>query len=175
MVPKLSLSDEELIDACLQNNQLAQKALYDRYKKAMFTLAYRIVGDFDYASDVLQDAFVRIFMHLHTFRKESTLGAWIKTIVIRTAYGHLRKQKLRFEPLENVQEEAITHWPDFLQAEHLERAILQLPNGYRMVFILAEVEGYPHKDIATLLNISEGTSKSQLFHAKKTLRKMLDE
>jgi RNA polymerase sigma factor (sigma-70 family) len=133
------------------------------------------VGDFDYASDVLQDAFVRIFTHLHTFRKESTLGAWIKTIVIRTAYGHLRKQKMLIEPLDQIQQEAVTIWPDFLQAEHLEKAIVRLPEGYRLVFVLIEVEGYSHKDVATLLNISEGTSKSQLFHAKKTLRAMLNE
>lgn len=86
-------TENELVQACLANNRLAQKNLYDKYKKAMYSLCYRITGDFEAANDVLQDAFVKVFRGLPSFRAESTLGAWIKTIVVRTAYSYLRKEK----------------------------------------------------------------------------------
>jgi RNA polymerase sigma-70 factor (ECF subfamily) len=167
------MTEAELIDQCLANDRLAQKELYERYKRAMFSLAYRITGDFEMASDVLQDAFVKIFRALHSFRRESTLGAWIKTIVIRTAYGKLRKEKLFTEPIDEQTASQVIDWGDYLAAEYLEKAILSLPEGYRTVFVLIEVEGYSHKEVAKMLDISVGTSKSQLFYAKKKLREIL--
>ena len=85
----------------------------------------------------------------------------------------VKKQKIFFEPIENVGEESVIQWGDFLQAEYLEKAILSLPDGYRMVFMMIEVEGYAHKEVAEMLNISVGTSKSQLFYAKRKLRELL--
>ncbi len=172
-MPSIELmSEEELVKACLQDNRLAQKALYDRYKKAMFTLAYRITGDFHLASDVLQDAFVQIFRGLNGFRFESTLGAWIKKIVARTAVKAVKKV-VRFEPVEAVSIDRQITWDKYLDVEYLEKAIQLLPDGYRAVFTLVEVEGYSHKEVAGMLGISEGTSKSQLFHSKKKLRSIL--
>jgi len=167
------MTEVELIDACLEENRLAQKELYERYKKAMFTLSYRITGDFEQAADVLQEAFVKIFKHLASFRRESTLGAWIKTIVIRTAYSQIRSNKPFIEPLENSQIPDQVDWGAFSNPEYLEKAIMDLPDGYRAVFTLIEVEGYPHKEVARMLGISVGTSKSQLFYAKKRLRETL--
>jgi RNA polymerase sigma-70 factor (ECF subfamily) len=139
----------------------------------MYTLAYRITGDFEAANDVLQDAFVKVFRGLNAFRGDSTLGAWIKTIVVRTAYSYLRKDKLFLESIENLPPGSQVDWGHYLDAEYLEKAILSLPEGYRTVFVLIEVEGYSHKDVAQLLGISEGTSKSQLFYSKKRLRESL--
>lgn len=173
MVPKLNTTEAELIDGCLAGDQLAQKALYDRYKRAMYTLAYRITGDFESANDVLQDAFIKVFKGLPSFRRESTLGAWVKTIVVRTAYSKLKKEKIFFESIESVNPNSMVEWGDFLQAEYLEKAILDLPEGYRTIFTLIEVEGYSHKEVADLLDISTGTSKSQLFYAKRKLREAL--
>jgi RNA polymerase sigma-70 factor (ECF subfamily) len=168
-----SMTESELIDSCLSNDRLAQRELYERYCKAMYTAAYRITNDFDSANDVLQDAFIKIFKALPRFRRESTLGAWIKTIVVRTALSHI-KRNIKFEPLEqNVREEAI-NWGHRLDIEYLERAIHALPTGYRAVFVLIEIEGYPHKEVAEMLGISVGTSKSQLYHAKKRLRASLE-
>jgi RNA polymerase sigma-70 factor (ECF subfamily) len=152
---------------------MAQKALYEKYKKAMYTLAYRVTGDFESANDVLQDAFLKVFRGLHSFRGDSTLGAWIKTIVIRTAYSKIRKNKMYFESIDDVKPEALVDWGDFLQAEYLEKAILSLPDGYRSVFVFIEIEGYSHKEVAEMLGISVGTSKSQLFYAKRKLREKL--
>lgn len=170
---QIGMTETELVQSCLANDRLAQKNLYDKYKKAMYTLAYRITGDFEEANDVLQDAFVKVFRGLPSFRSESTLGAWIKTIVVRTAYSHLRKDKVFLEPVDNLPPGSQVDWGHYLDAEYLEKAILSLPDGYRTVFTLIEVEGYSHKEVAELLGISEGTSKSQLFYSKKRLREIL--
>lgn len=167
-----STEEKELIAACLQNDRLAQKELYERYKRAMYTLAYRVTGDFELASDVLQDAFVQVFRYLGSFRQESTLGAWIKKIVVRTAIRAVRK-KIHFEELDAVGPERATGFDHYLDAEYLEKAIKLLPEGYRTVFVLVEVEGYAHREVGEMLGISEGTSKSQLFYAKKKLRSIL--
>lgn len=168
----LSMTETELIKACVANDRLAQKTLYDRYSRAMYTLAYRITGDFATAEDVLQDAFVKVFRHLNRFRQESTLGAWIKTIVLRTALSKMKKQPL-IESLDASHTKDLIDWGDYLDAEYLEKAIKNLPDGYRSVFVLIEIEGYAHKEVAQMLGISEGTSKSQLFHAKKRLRESI--
>lgn len=174
MTHRLSMTEAELVAACMRDDRIAQRELYDRYKKAMYTLAYRTTGDFAVAEDVLQEAFIKIFRSLKTFRGESTVGAWIKTIVVRTAYSKLRKKRIFTESLENQHLEQQVDWGhNRLDAEYLEKAIAALPEGYRMVFTLIEVEGYAHKEVATMLDISVGTSKSQLFHAKKRLRESL--
>lgn len=165
--------ESELIESCIANDRLAQKELYDRYKKAMYTVAYRITGEYDLANDVLQDAFINIFRALPKFRRESTLGAWIKTIVVRAALKKIKK-KPKEESLEDYHTGHLVDWGDHLQVEYLEKAILALPEGYRSVFVLIEVEGYSHKEVGDMLGISTGTSKSQLFYAKRKLRDMLD-
>lgn len=166
--------EAELVRRCLKHDRQAQQQLYEQYKRAMFTKAYRILNDYDHANDALQEAFVEIFRDLGTFRFTSTLGAWIKTIVIRKA---LQKQRLegRFDSLHSMPDEPLAPWPDHLTGEILDRAIRELPDGYRAVFLLIEVEGYAHKETAEMLGISEGTSKSQLYHAKKLLRKKLSD
>ena len=163
--------EAELITGCLLHDRSAQRNLYDRYKKAMYTLAYRITGDFDDANDVLQDAFLEVFRHLNQFRGDSTLGAWIKQIVIRKSTK--KKRIMLWQNLDENVVEPINWGDDEINAAHLETAILSLPDGFRTVFVLAEVEGYTHREIAVMLNVSEGTSKSQLFHAKRKLRSML--
>ena len=135
---QVNITEKELVQSCLENDRLAQKNLYDKYRKAMFTLSYRITGDFEAANDVLQEGFVKVFKGLTSFRGESTLGAWIKTIIVRTAYSHLRKEKMFFEPVENIAQTATVDWGHYLDAEYLEKAILSLPEGYRTVFILVE-------------------------------------
>ena len=164
-------SEAELITGCLLHDRIAQRLLYDRYKKAMYTLAYRITGDFDDANDVLQDAFLEVFRHLDQFRGEATLGAWIKQIVVRKS-----TKKKRIVVWQNVEEdmaESINWGENNINVAHLETAIFALPDGFRTIFVLAEIEGYTHREIAVILSISEGTSKSQLFHAKRKLRSML--
>mgnify|MGYP005988936411 CR=1 FL=1 len=167
------MTESELIQSCLNNDRLAQRKLYERYSKGMYTIAYRMAGEHNLASDILQEAFIKVFRSLGKFRQESTLGAWIKTIVVRTALSQLKKQPHFDElPLNEGPEKVV--WGDFLEAEYLEKAIQMLPSGYRTVFILIEVEGFAHKEVADLLGITVGTSKSQLFYAKKKLRSFIN-
>lgn len=168
----IMMTEQEIVEGCLANSRAAQRALYDKYKNAMFTLAYRVAGDFGLAEEILQDAFLKVYKGMHSFRGESTLGAWIKVILVRTAYTKIKK-KVNFDPLEYVNKEEHIQWSHSLDTEYLEKAILALPEGYRTVFTLIEIEGYAHKEVAALLGISEGTSKSQLFYAKKKLRENL--
>jgi RNA polymerase sigma-70 factor (ECF subfamily) len=100
------------------------------------------------------------------------LGAWIKTIVVRTALSKIKKEQ-HTASLDQVPPDISISWSHRLDAEYLEKAILALPTGYRTVFVLIEVEGYGHQDVADLLGITVGTSKSQLFYAKKRLRETL--
>ena len=166
------MTEAQLIQGCKENNRLAQKELYEKYKAAMFTLAYRITNDFEDANDVLQEGFVQVFRAIEQFRGESTIGAWIKTIVIRAAYRKV-KQRITFDDIENLPDNTIVQWGNSLDTEYLEKAIQSLSEGYRTVFTLAEIEGFSHREIGEMLGISEGTSKSQLFYAKKRLRQML--
>ncbi|GAB3248073.1 hypothetical protein GCM10027347_04110 [Larkinella harenae] len=173
------LTEQELVAHCLQLDQpagrrMAQRLLFERYKRAMYSVAFRMLNDYDHANDALQDAFVEVFRQLHTFRFHSTLGAWIKTIVVRQA---LRKRQLewRFETINEQLHDAPVEVPDSVTGDALDAAIRSLPDGARTVFVLAEVEGYKYQEIAIMLNISEGTCKSQVSYARKLLRRKLAE
>ena len=166
------MTDSDLINACLRNDRSAQRILYDRYKRAMYTLAYRLTSDFDDANDVLQDTFLDVFRKLETFKGESTIGAWIRVILVRKAYKRLNKPKL-WELVNEIPQSSEVTWNNSIDGEYLEKAIFSLPQGFRMVFTLIEIEGYSHKEVANILGISEGTSKSQLFYSKKRLREIL--
>ena len=170
------ISERELVEQCLgdvvSGRRMAQRTLYERYKRAMYSTAYRITNDQDHAHDVLQDAFVEVFKHLGQFSFRSTLGAWIKTIVVRQA---IRKQQLegRFETLDGTRHDQPATLSDTLTGAELDTAIRSLPDGARTIFLLVEVEGYMHHEVATMLGIAEGTSKSQVSYAKKLLRQRL--
>lgn len=164
--------ESELIKRSIRNNRKAQKMLYYNYCNAMYSTAYRIVNDREEANDVLQDAFIQIFRDLKNFRNESSLGTWMKTIVVRAALKRLNN-RLEFQ---SVEDPAIYMLPEHfihMDAEYLEKAILSLPDGYRTVFLLIEVEGYSHKEVGKMLDITESTSKSQLSRAKKMLREII--
>jgi len=165
-------NETELVAACRQNERKAQKELYYRYCNAMYTTVYRILNDADEANDALQEAFLQVFRDLGKFRGESTLGAWIKTIVVRTAVRRIKKEdwQVGLDDAAGLSCEA-SH---LVNGEYLEKVILSLPAGYRTVFLLTEVEGYTHQEVAGMLGISEGTSKSQLFHARRLLQRTLE-
>ena len=153
---------------------MIQKQLYDRYRNHMFTLAYRMVNDWDLSHDVLQDAFIEVFKSIHQFRGQSNLGGWIRTIVVRAGINKIRERnRLVFENYSS--NETTVKIDDNFTGEQLDMAIRSLPAGTRSVFVLIEVEGYKHKEVAEILGISAGTSKSQLYYAKQLLRHKLKE
>jgi RNA polymerase sigma factor (sigma-70 family) len=169
-----SENESELVAGCIRNDRVKQKCLFDQYKNAMYTTALRIVGNSDIAQDILQDAFIDIFENIADFRFESTLGTWIKTIVIRKAL-HGLKLEHQHESIELADRQEFENKSTDFTAYELERAIQSLPESARAVFLLIEVEGYKHQEVAEMLEISIGTSKSQLNYSKKLLQKRLNE
>ncbi|MEP7263954.1 MAG: RNA polymerase sigma factor [Bacteroidota bacterium] len=172
MVVDASVIEKKIVEGCIANDRLCQKELYDRYKDAMFTLCIRILKDEDLAADALQEGFIDVFSSIKTYKFLSTLGAWIKIIIVRKAILHSKRLLLHEELNEHHENETI-EWSESLTGKDLAKAIYSLPQGYRSVFVLNEIEGYSHKETSDLLNIAEGTSRSQLHHAKKLLQKFL--
>lgn len=167
------MTEHQLIEQCKLYDRTAQRLVYEKYSSAMYTTAYRITSDFELAGEVLQDAFLSVFRNIEKFEQRSTLGAWIKAIVVRTALKKVERRRTFVELPESYSDQQVDWGAQPIDAEYLEQAIQKLPDGFRSVFVLAEVEGYSHREIAEMLGISEGTSKSQLFYAKKRLREML--
>lgn len=167
------MSEKELIEGCINGERHAQKMLFMQSKDRLYTVTYRIVKDAAVVHDVLQEAYLDVFKDIKNFKANSSLLTWMTTITVRKAIRHV---KLRYEFVqldELTDQQLLSTDSDSFSAEDLQKSIDSLPLGYRVVFTLIEIEGYSHKEVADILNISEGTSKSQLFHAKKALRKML--
>lgn len=163
--------ERTIVQECINNNRKAQKELYMKYKNAMYSICYRITGNYDDAADALQNGFIDVFNCLEKYEGRSSLGAWIKTIIVRSAIKRIPKN-IFYDITEN--ENIAVYRPDeALTANELEKAILDLSPGYRTVFNLIEIEGYKHQEVADILGITVGTSKSQLFKAKNELKKKL--
>jgi len=174
---------ESLVERCKQGDRKAQYELYRLYTKAMFNIAMRITRDYMEAEDVLQEAFVRAFKNIRSFKGDSTFGAWLKRIVVNTAINHIKKKRLDFVEIEDRHVEVAEspavdsfdiHSPG-VNMNEIRKAIDLLPEGYRMVFNLYLIEGYDHQEIGSILGISEATSKSQYSRAKKKLRQFLSQ
>ncbi|GAB3546709.1 RNA polymerase sigma factor [Spirosoma fluminis] len=166
-----------LVEGCRRQDRIVQRQLYERFAGKLFAVCKRYVKDSDEAEDVLQDSFVKIYRHIDSFRFECPLEAWLKRIVINTALKHLRKQK-PWEHTADVQElapvlpQADESLPT-LNYQYLLQLIQELPPGCRTVFNLYAIEGYSHPEIADLLGIAEGTSKSQYARARSLLQQKI--
>jgi len=168
----------DLIEACKKGDQKAQFELYRLYYAAMYNTTLRIVGDSDDAEDVMQEAFLKAFTKLDSYRKEVSFGAWLKRIVINKALDFLRlkKEQLSLEdtgPVEETAEEAPDEADTNYRAEEIRRAIYSLPEGYRIVLSLILLEGYDHEEVSSILHISNATSRTQYHRAKKRLIELL--
>jgi RNA polymerase sigma-70 factor (ECF subfamily) len=171
------VDDQELIGRVLAGDPSAERALYDAHVDRVFRLVYRMAGDLDRAQDYTQETFIRAFDRLREFRGEAALSTWIGSIAISIALNGLRKiRRLRdrevslddVPPMGRMTREAE---PDL--KTRLAHAIDGLPEGYRAVFVMHDVEGYTHEEIATSLGVHPGTSKAQLFRARARLREAL--
>lgn len=169
--------DAQLVRSCIAGDLTSQRALYETYKRPLFRLCMRYASSREDAEDFLQDGFIKIYKDLKQYRHEGPLGAWMRKVMVNTILQHFRKQKNLIAQVDVAtlseqyqQDERITSG---LDAEILTNYIQQLPAGYRVVFNMYVVEGYPHKEIAKKLGISIGTSKSQLSKAKAMLRTQL--
>lgn len=144
----------------------------------MFRLCLRYAGDHAEAEDLLQDGFIKVFNDLHQFSFKGALGGWVRKVILNVALQHVRKKHRMFQVTETDvvvnQISADDNIISDLHAETLTKLIQKLPPGYRAVFNLYAIEGYSHLEIADMLGIEEGTSKSQLSKAKATLRVMIE-
>jgi RNA polymerase sigma factor (sigma-70 family) len=169
------LQESELIEGCRKGERTFQKALYDLYCRKMMVVCMRYSKSTLEAEDILQEGFIKVFQGIGEFRQESKLGTWITRIMVNTALNFQRR-KLYLFPMVDVEEidlqEAELSLSDIHFGELLE-IIQSLPDGCQVVFNLFAIEGYSHKEIATMLGISEGTSKSQYARARTLLQTKL--
>jgi RNA polymerase sigma-70 factor (ECF subfamily) len=165
--------DTDLLSRCRNGENAAFKQLYERYAKAMLNASMRIVNDAGQAEDILQDSFIKAFQNMSKFEAEPAFASWLKRVVVNASIDHVRKQKNRILSAEQL-EDVVDETEDEEEEEDydidvVKSAIRGLPDGYRIVLTLFLFEDYSHKEIAAMLNISEGTSKSQYMRAKQKL------
>ena len=168
------VDDRDLIGRVLAGDTRAERELYDAHVDRVFRVVYRMVGDLHRAQDYTQEAFVRAFRRLADFRRESSLSTWLCAIAVSVTLNGIRSLK-RAKEREIGLDEAPALAARSVDAEpdlktRMARAIENLPDGYRTVFVLHDVEGYTHEEIAETLGVQPGTSKAQLFRARAKLR-----
>jgi RNA polymerase sigma-70 factor (ECF subfamily) len=163
----------QLIKSCLAGEASAQQALYEAFAGQMLGVCYRYTKSMDDAQDVLQDGFINVFRSLHQYKMEGELAAWIRKIMVNAALNYLKRKK-RYQADMLLMDEHMHPIADDnpiidMSAKELAQLIRQLPSGYQAVFNLHAVEGYSHVEIAQMLGINEGTSRSQYLRARNLL------
>jgi len=168
---------QPIIDQCKNNNAKAQMQLYNLYSQAMFLVALRYVKDKFIAEDVMQDAFIKGFKNIHNYKNEVAFGAWLKRIVINQSIDEIKKKKLELialnEEVFKIENENDWQIESTSSKDEIVSIINQLKEKYRLVLSLYLLEGYDHQEIATILNITENTSRTHLLRGKKILKEQL--
>ncbi len=177
------MTEQELIDGCIKNSRVAQKELFDRFYTDMVGLCLLYCKNEDDARWVTNQGFVDAFKHMHTFEGKAKLKTWLKRIVINRAISFYRKEKKQKERYLHLDKESTAYKQseasvnmsvlEQLKVEDLMRMIRSLPVMERSVFTMHQIEGYSHREIGEMLSIPEGTSRSYLSKARKTLQKLL--
>jgi len=176
---------EEIVKGCINNNRKYQEMLFKYFYGKMFAVCLTYVSDKDEATDILQEGFIKVFKKIHTFDSSSgaKLHSWIKRIMSNTAIDYLRvRKRVKFTPMETVgntisvpneiEEMEFMEETDLKASKALE-LISQLSPVYRTIFVMFAIEDYSHKEIAEMLGISEGTSKSNFFKARNKVKTLL--
>ena len=171
------VSELVIIEKCLEGDKRFEKLLYKKYSSTMLGVCARYFRYIEEEEDVLQEGFIKVFSNLKQFKGEGSFEGWIKKIMINTALNSYRSNTKHYfqthiEDIENTYANEYT-FDENLSAEVLLKLIQELPEGYRIVFNLYAIDGYNHKEIADMLQISEGTSKSQLSRARSMLQKKI--
>jgi RNA polymerase sigma-70 factor, ECF subfamily len=180
-----SQSNAELIARAQNGEEKAFEALFHQYKKRVYSLCLHVMGNTAEAEELTQEAFLQVFRKIHTFRGQSAFSTWLHRVSLNIVLMRKRKKRINVTPIEdNIREEEFDEpqmefgAPDLaltssIDRLHLSRAIAQLSPGSRRAFVLHDVQGYQHNEIAEMLGVSIGNSKSQLHKARVTLRKLL--
>ena len=171
------MDEGDLIARVRRGEQRAQRELYDTHVDRVFRLAYRMAGDSDTARDFTQETFIRAFQRMDSFRGESSLATWLHSIAVSVVLNGLRSVK-RFDKRRANVEEGLGVASGIREAEpdlktRLAAAIDALPDGYRMTFLMHDVEGFTHEEIGATMGVQPGTSKAQLSRARAKLREAL--
>lgn len=169
-------NEKQLLKKAASGNRDAQRIIYEKFAPKMLSVCRQYIKDVHFAEDVMVNGFVKVFKNLNAFEHRGSFEGWIRKIMVRESISYLRKQQFVvfddevLEKRERLEQETAN---SIIDVESVQQLIDALPEGYKMVFVLYAVEGYKHYEIAKMLEISEGTSKSQLFKARKMLQKNL--
>lgn len=171
------MEEKKLIQACIREDKIAQRRLYDLFAPKMYFVCLRYARHFQEAQDMLQDGFIKVFDHLGSFKHQGSFEGWIRRIIVNTSLNHCRKTSFKQEyiGLEDFQGKAVKADAISKMSElELLDLIQTLPDGYRLVFNLYVIEGYSHKEIGKMLDISESTSRSQLAKSRKWMQAAIE-
>jgi RNA polymerase sigma factor (sigma-70 family) len=171
------MTEELILQGCQKNDPAAQQLLYQRYSPKMLSVCYRYAKSREDAEDMLQEGFVKIFLQINRYEHRGSLEGWILRVIVHTCINHLKKYKkfndvvdLAYASNLIIREDSI---PGIVQAKQIVESIRALPIGYRTVLNLYAIEGYSHKEIGSMLEIEESTSRSQYTRAKNLLEEIL--
>jgi RNA polymerase sigma factor (sigma-70 family) len=171
-----TITEPDLLEGCRRGDRKMQHELYNRFAPKMYGVCLRYASNAEEAEDILQEGFIKIFNKINSYRGEGSFEGWIRRIFVNTAIEHFRK-KIYLQPISETEENTVEgkylSVLDSLAEKDIIQLVQQLSPGYRTVFNMYVVEGYTHKQIAEMLGISEGTSKSQLSRAKLILQDLV--
>ncbi|ASZ13966.1 RNA polymerase sigma factor [Chitinophaga pendula] len=171
-----TIETEHLVARCRKGDVRAFKELYNAYSAAMYNICLRMTGNVNDAEDTLQEAFIQVFKNIERLENAATVSAWIKRIVVNHCLNQLRKKKVYFEDVEEIEmpeDDKIDEHNYAFTVDTVKQAIQTLPDGYRTVLNLYLFEDYSHREIAGMLNISESTVKTQYMRAKEKVRQIV--
>ena len=176
-----SSTDIVLAQAAASGNMPAFEELYNRHHRRVYSLCLRMLQNTAEAEDLTQEVFIQLYRKIGSFRGDSAFTTWLHRLTVNQVLMHFRKRTVKFEktteegetPVQIVPGTANQAKMPIVDKIALDKAIAQLPNGYRNVFVLHDVEGYEHEEVARILGCSVGTSKSQLHKARLKMRKLL--
>lgn len=170
----LNQEENEIIRLAVENNRSAQQKIYVKFSSKMLSVCRQYIKDIHQAEDIMITAFMKVFTNLKNFQHNGSFEGWIRRIMVNECISHIRVQKkVSFLEEEHYFEESFNNIESQFSVEDIQSLIDGLPDGYKIIFNLYAIEGYKHQEIASMLGIAEGTSKSQLSHARKILKEQI--
>ena len=171
--------DADLVARCRAGDTQAFEAVYRAHAPRVYSLARRMAGSADEADDLMQEIFLHVYRKIGTFKGDAALGTWLYRLALNRCLDYVRGRHARMDRVTDSLDDDVVELRSPAETPiarmDLERAIQQLPDGCRAAFVLHDVEGFDHKEVARLLGIAEGTSKSQVFKARLKLRAVLQQ
>jgi RNA polymerase sigma-70 factor (ECF subfamily) len=171
------MTEEIMLQGCLDNLSIAQEALYNRFSPRMLGVCYRYARNREDAEDMLQEGFMKVYSQIHQYKGSGALEGWIRKIIVHTCINVLKKNKKFSDSVDLIHASSIqisdNNIPSMMQAKQVVECIRLLPIGYRTVLNLYAIEGFSHKEIAVILEIEESTSRSQYTRARALLEEIL--